>query len=305
MVGLLQPLVKALVPLHSRSPQRQALGDQWAAFKRTARARANPERCGHHPLAPQALHMLPPMAELVHPELALRGSLGTAASTKFGLTALRDLSEPAWRFYTNAPRLRTRAQTGRVRSSWPTAGGGNSGSPAALSAGACLHIASEHLFAHYGLMAHVGADRAQLARPRSGGDCRGCRGGGRGRGCGLCRKKNRNDGAECQRTPHALLHLSGFGVRNLRPLVLQLVTHAQSREQLPMPLSNPLAALTTASATGVVVPALREWWPPLLQSQEAFEAAMLSVARVVRRFNLAVRDHLPLPKPSLPRTSPC
>ena len=322
MVSLLQPLVEALVPRQSRPPRRQALRDQWEVIKRATRDFADPQRCSHHPLAPEALHMLPPMAELMHPELALRDSLGSATGTKFGLAAFRDMSEAAWRFYTNAPRLRTRAQTGHVprHSLWPAAGG-DGGPRAARFAGACLHIASQHLFAHYGVLAQLGVDRAQRALS-SGGNCRGrgrgCPGGGRGRGGR--RQQNSNDDAACRRTTPLALHLSGFGIRNLRPLALQLVARAQSSEReglanikanalaklkrrrkgggrasptslpLPMPLSSPLAA---ASATWIVVPALDEWWLPLLQSREAFEAVMLSVARVVRcpvaPLNLAAR----------------
>ena len=318
------------MPRKLRPPRRQALRDQWSVIKRAVRDVADPERCGNHPLVPETLHMLPPMAELMHPELALRDSLGSAAGTKFGLAAFRDMSEPAWRFYTNAPRLRTRAQTGRAsrHSLWPGAGG-DGGSRAARSTGACLHIASQHLFAHYGVLAQLGVDRAQRAPPsvHSGGGCRGrgrgCPGGGRGRGGR--RQQDINDDAACRRTTPLALHLSGFAIRKLRPLVLQLVAHAQSSEReglanikanalarlkrlrkrggrasptplpLPMPLSITPAALAAASATWIVVPAFDAWWSPLLQSREAFEAVMLSVARVVRcpvaPLNLAARHH--------------
>lgn len=162
----------------------------------------------------------------------------------------------------------------------PEAGAGGDGAHAAGPA--CLHLASQHLFAHYGNVKVLGLKRVRNAAG-GGDDCH-----GRGGGCRGGHQERNTDYAACRKNTPLALHLSGFGVRSSRPLVLQLVAHAEGRASstpmpLPSPQSSPLAGLATASAAWIVAPALSQWWPPILQSRVVFEATMLRIVHVVRR----------------------
>ena len=271
MVAVLQPLS----PGKRKAPRQfQEFQDRWRVLTRAAKE-AGPHRRGKERCE---LRMMPPtVEERLQPDVA-----ANATDTQFGLAALRDTHDAAWRFYAYAPRLRTGAQMRHVTRQplWAEAGAGGDGAHAAGPA--CLHLASQHLFAHYGDVEDLGLKRVRNAAG-GGDDCH-----GRGGSCRGGHQERNTDYAACRKNTPLALHLSGFGVRSSRPLVLQLVAHAEGRASstpmpLPSPQSSPLAGLATASAAWIVAPALSQWWPPILQSRVVFEATMLRIVHVVRR----------------------